>query len=141
MIELRGGKIPASLAYYSLQKVARAGFVCIGYFLLMPLCLLLLIKYVLWVPECKYLWLFGIYGYSFTIFLITTALNVVPIDWLRWSLLGLSGVVSLLFIWVEMYIYIKRQLNQHFAKFLAVCFVLAATHGIFILALKKYFLA
>lgn len=51
-IELKGGRIPANrLAYYSLEKVARAGFVCIAYFLLNPLLLLLLIKYVLWVPD------------------------------------------------------------------------------------------
>ena len=51
-MEIKSGKfIASSNAYYSLQKVARAGFVCIGYFLINPLLLLLMIKYVLWVPE------------------------------------------------------------------------------------------
>jgi hypothetical protein len=51
-IELKGGKIPHyQMAYYSLTKIARAGFVCIAYFILNPLLLLLLIKYVLMVPQ------------------------------------------------------------------------------------------
>jgi hypothetical protein len=51
-IELKGGKIPMNVfAVYSLEKVARAAFVCVAYFLLNPLLLLLLIKYMLWVPD------------------------------------------------------------------------------------------
>jgi hypothetical protein len=109
-IELKGGKIPR-LVTYSLLKVARAAFVCIAYFLLNPLLLLLLIKYVLWVPDVQYLWLFSIYGYSFTIFIITTGLYVVPIEWLRWTFLGVSGAISLLFICSEMYAMIKNRLH------------------------------
>lgn len=109
-IELKGGKIPR-LVTYSLLKVAQAAFVCIAYFLLNPLLLLLLIKYVLWVPDVQYLWLFAIYGYSFTIFIITTGLYVVPIEWLRWTFLGVSGVVSLMFICAEMYAMIKNRLH------------------------------
>lgn len=109
-IELKGGKIPR-FAIYSLEKVARAGFVCIAYFILNPLLILLLIKYVLWVPDIQYLWLFSIYGYSFTIFILTTCLNVIPIDWLRWVFLGVSGAVSLLFIWTEMYVLLKDRLQ------------------------------
>lgn len=140
-IELKGGKISQNIfAMYSLEKVARAGFVCVAYFLLNPLMLLLLIKYVLWVPDIQYLWLFAIYGYSFTIFIITTALNVVPIDWLRWVFLGISGLVSLFFIFSEMYALIKYKLEQGFCKFLFVCLFLTASHFVFIVALRKYFL-
>ena len=50
-IELKGGQIPQNLmTVYSLTKIARAGFVCVAYFILNPLLLLLLIKYVLMVP-------------------------------------------------------------------------------------------
>jgi hypothetical protein len=49
-IELKGGIIPSQqMASYSLTKIARAGFVCVAYFFLNPLLLLLLIKYVLMV--------------------------------------------------------------------------------------------
>lgn len=49
-IELKEGVVPKQmLASYSLTKIARAGFVCIAYFLLNPLLLMLLIKYVLMV--------------------------------------------------------------------------------------------
>ena len=129
------------MAYYSLEKVARAGFVCIAYFALNPLLLLLLIKYVLWVPDVRYIWLFSIYGYSFTIFILTTGLNVVPIDWIRWVFLGVSGVVSLFFIWTEMWAMIKNRLHQGTCKFIVICLILMASHAVFVLALKKYFLA
>jgi hypothetical protein len=110
-IELKGGVIPHyQSAYYSLTKIARAAFVCIAYFIANPFLLLLLIKYVLMIPEIEFLWLFAIYGYSFTIFVITTILNVIPMDWLRWVFLGVSGVVSLLFIWTEMYVLLKNRL-------------------------------
>ena len=99
------------LASYSLTKTARAGFVCIAYFLLNPLLLMLLIKYVLMVQEVRFLWLFAIYGYSFTIFIITTVLNVVPLEWLRWVFLGVSGFVSFFFVCVEMYSLVKGRLR------------------------------
>jgi hypothetical protein len=111
-IELKGGKIPLNnMTEYSMLKVARTGFVCVAYFLINPLIMMLLIKYVLWVPDVEFLWLFAIYGYSFTIFIVTTALNVVPIEWLRWVFLGLSGLISLFFIIMEMYALIKYKLE------------------------------
>jgi hypothetical protein len=136
-IELKGGRIPhQQMAYYSLTKIARAGFVCIAYFLLNPLLLLLMIKYVLMVPQVQYLWLFAIYGYSFTIFIITTVLNVVPLEWLRWVFLGVSGLVSLFFICGEMYQLLKAKLRQGLGKFFVVCLILALSHSVFVLALK-----
>ena len=97
--------------FYNLEKVARAGFVCVGYFLVNPLMVLLLVKYILWVPDIEYLWIFSVYGYSFTVFIITTALSVIPIDWLKWVFLASSGVVSLFFITLEMYTYLKYKLE------------------------------
>jgi len=140
-IEIKEGYVPKQmLASYSLTKIARAGFVCIAYFLLNPLLLLLLIKYVLMVDQVRFLWLFAIYGYSFTIFIITTVLNVVPLDWLRWVFLGVSGFVSFFFVCVEMYSLLKGKLRQGFGKFFIVCLILALSHSVFVLALKQYFL-
>ena len=140
-IELKGGVIPHyQMAYYSLTKIARAAFVCLAYFIANPFLLMLLIKYVLMVPEIEFLWIFAIYGYSFTIFLITTALNVVPIEWLKWVFLGLSGFVSLMFIIYEMFVILRNRLKQGIFKFVLICFFLAISHAIFVLALKKYFL-
>lgn len=140
-IELKGGVIPRyNSAYYSLTKIARAAFVCIAYFIANPFLLMLLIKYVLMIDEVQFLWLFAIYGYSFTIFVITTALNVIPMEWLRWVFLGVSGAVSLMFIWTEMYVLLKSRLKSSMSKFLLVCLLLGASHAIFVLALKKYFL-
>jgi hypothetical protein len=64
----------------------------------------------------------------------------VPIDWLRWVFLGVSGLVSLCFIWVEMYTILKGKLNKGISKFILLCLLLAGTHSIFVLALKNYFL-
>jgi hypothetical protein len=140
-IELKGGVIPHyNSAYYSLTKIARAAFVCIAYFIANPFLIMLLIKYVLMIEEVQFLWLFAIYGYSFTIFVITTALNVIPMEWLRWVFLGVSGAVSLMFIWTEMYVLLKNRLKSGISKFLLVCLLLGASHTIFVLALKKYFL-
>jgi hypothetical protein len=140
-IELKGGVLPHyNTAYYSLTKIARAAFVCIAYFIANPFLIMLLIKYVLMIDEVQFLWLFAIYGYSFTIFVITTALNVIPLDWLRWVFLGVSGAVSLMFIWTEMYVLLKNRLKSGMSKFVLVCLLLGASHAIFVLALKKYFL-
>lgn len=128
------------MAYYSLTKIARAAFVCIAYFIANPFLLMLLIKYVLMVSEIEFMWIFAIYGYSFTIFVITTALNVVPIEWLKWVFLGVSGGVSLMFIIYEMFVLLRSRLKQGIFKFVLICLFLAFSHAIFVLALKKYFL-
>ncbi|CDW84789.1 UNKNOWN [Stylonychia lemnae] len=109
-MDLKKGKINLAFVTYSLLKVAQAAFVCVAYFILNPLLLFLLIKYVLWVSDIQYIWLFAIYGYSFTIFIITTGLNVVPITWLKWVFLAVSGIVSLFFIVSE--IQIQSDLNS-----------------------------
>lgn len=113
---------------------------CIAYFIANPFLLMLLIKYVLMVSEIEFMWIFAIYGYSFTIFVITTALNVVPIEWLKWVFLGVSGGVSLMFIIYEMFVLLRNRLNQGIFKFVLICLLLATSHAIFVLALKKYFL-
>jgi hypothetical protein len=144
-IELQGGKLPTngrSLAYYSLNKVARSAFVVYFYFVLNPLLLLLIIKYVMNIMEVQYLWLFGIYGYSYTIFVITTALNVVPLEWLRWSFLIGSGVVSLSTIITEMFRLMRHKLKGPNAmKFGGLCVFLLLSHTLFIFSMKNYFLS
>ena len=50
-LEIKNGNFITQYLSYSLLKVARSAFVCVGYFVLNPLMLLLLIKYILWVPD------------------------------------------------------------------------------------------
>ena len=83
--------------------MARAGFVVFSYFILNPLLLLLIIRYILVINEITFLWLFGIYGYSYTVYVVTTALNVVPLDWLRWAFLIGSAIVSFFVIMSELW--------------------------------------
>lgn len=104
MYEIKHGKKPSGyMNLYSLEKVGRAAFVMVAYFLLNPLMLYLLCKYVVFVEYIKFLWLFSIYGYSFSGFIITTALTVIPVDMMDWAMLIYSGLVSMIFIFMEMY--------------------------------------
>jgi hypothetical protein len=104
--------------------------------------MMLIIKYVLNIEQVSYLWLFGIYGYSFTIFVLTTAMNIIPLDWLRWSLLGFSSLVSLIVIVTEIWSAMKDEIKgPNLAKFVMLLGFLIFTYGILILSFKKYFLA
>lgn len=102
---------------------------------------LLITKYVLFIHEMKFLWIFAIYGYSFTIFIFTTILIVIPVDMLDWVFLGVSGFTSWVFIIVELYTLIRDILSEGLCKFFIVVFYLFVSHGIFVLSLKYYFLA
>jgi len=136
----KGGVVHTSYAYYSLQKVARSSFVIFAYFITIPLMMMLLIKYVLNIEEVQYLWLFGIYGYSYTVFLLTSALNIIPLEWLRWSLLGVSATVSLIVVLTEVRMQLRDKLTN-MPKFMLLVAFLMFTYGVLVLALKKYFLA
>jgi hypothetical protein len=102
--------------------------------------LFLITRYVLFVSHIEYLWIFSIYGYSFMIFLFTTVLNIIPINWLRWVFLSLSGFNSFYFITSEMFFLIKSRLDQGWCKFLLIVIYLMLSHAVFVMALKMYFL-
>lgn len=141
MQDIKHGKVPANyLELYSLEKVARAAFVMIGYFILNPLMIYLISKYVCWIQYMEYLWIFSIYGYSFTCFIVAMALTVIPVDWMNWVVLGYSGGISMMFLFIEMYQLIKVRLGQGFGKFFLVALWVVATHVIFVIALQLYFL-
>ena len=95
---------------YSMDKVATASFVMVAYFLFNPLMILLITKYVLFVHEMKFLWILAIYGYSFTIFIFTMFLTLIPIEWLRWVFLAVAGFISVLFIILEIYVIMRDNL-------------------------------
>ena len=76
--DIKHGKVPANYyTLYSLKKVARAAFVMLAYFFLNPLMLFLLAKYVTRIKNIHYAYLFSIYGYSFTSFIICIGLTVI----------------------------------------------------------------
>lgn len=102
--------------------------------------MMLIIKYIVNVDEVEYLWLFGIYGYSFTIFLLTTVMNIIPLEWLRWSLLGVSASVSLIVVLTEIRMHLREKLTN-LPKFMLLVAFLIFTYGVLVLSLKKYFLA
>lgn len=83
---------------YSLDKVIRAAFVCISYGIANPLMIYLIAKYVMFVFEIRYLWVCSIYGYAYSVFILTIILMLIPINWLRWIFLGVSAIISIVFI-------------------------------------------
>eukprot|EP00349_Pseudokeronopsis_sp_Brazil_P002204 CAMPEP_0202963170 /NCGR_PEP_ID=MMETSP1396-20130829/7161_1 /ASSEMBLY_ACC=CAM_ASM_000872 /TAXON_ID= /ORGANISM="Pseudokeronopsis sp., Strain Brazil" /LENGTH=159 /DNA_ID=CAMNT_0049684165 /DNA_START=627 /DNA_END=1102 /DNA_ORIENTATION=- len=119
---------------YSLDKVAEACFVLVLYFVGNPLMILLLTKFVLFIHDLKFMWVLAIYGYSFSIFMLTVLLNVVPVDWAQWVFLGVSGVISWLFIMLEIYEVIRVHLQEGWGKFFIVIFYVLGSHVIFIVA-------
>lgn len=111
------------------------------YFTLNPLMELLIIRYMLNIEDVQYLWLLGIYGYSYTCYVATTGLVTVPLEWLRWALLSTSAIVSYCVILAELW----RRLGDKvrgplLGKFAMLCGYLMLSHGVFVLAMKKYFL-
>lgn len=111
------------------------------YFLLNPLFIMLIVKYTMNIAEISFLWLFGIYGYSYTIFTLTTVLNVVPLEWLRWAFVIGSGLVSLCVIIAELVRNLREKIvGPNVLKFGMLCAYLLLTHSIFVMALKRYFL-
>jgi hypothetical protein len=131
-----------SFAAYSLEKVARSSFVVFFFFTLNPLMEMLIIRYVLNIEEVQYLWLLGTYGYSYTCYVATTGLVIIPLDWLRWALLSTSAIVSLCVIVAELWRAIgdKVRGGSLLGKFAILCGYLIVSHGVFVLSMKKYFL-
>lgn len=110
--EIKHGKAPTSyMSFYSLDKVAVSGFIMISYFILNPLMIMLLAKYVLWIQYIEYTYIFSIYGYSFTAFIVGIALTVIPRDWLNWTVLIYAAATSLLSIFIEMYDLVSYKLK------------------------------
>lgn len=66
---------------------------------------------------------------------------MIPEEWLNWAVLGYAGATSLLSIFTEMYDLVSYKLKSSAAKFLIILLWLLASHGVFILALQKYFLS
>lgn len=50
-LEFKNGNFIVKNLSYSMMKVAQNAFVIIAYFILNPLMMMLLIKYILWVPQ------------------------------------------------------------------------------------------
>ena len=102
---------------------------------------MLILKYVLVIEFVSYIWLFGVYGYSFTVFVLTLPLNIIPQEWLRWTFLSASALISLCVISAELTREFGKEVKgANLFKFIIFLCLLAGTHGVLILSFKKYFL-
>ena len=81
--------------------------------------------------------IFGIYGYSFTSFLVTTLLCVIPIQSLQWCLIAYSAVTSTGFLMVTFWNDLREQLEPK--KRLMVVGFICGVQVMFLLIFKLYF--
>jgi heme/copper-type cytochrome/quinol oxidase subunit 4 len=79
----------------------------------------------------------GIYGYSFTSFLVTGFVCAVPISGLQWALIGYSALTSTGFLMVTFWNDLKETLDPK--KRLVVIAFICAVQIVFLLIFKLYF--
>lgn len=87
---------------YDVTKVAKAASLCCTYFLLNPLLLFLVAKFVLLIQEIRYLHLFTVYGYSFSSFILMSVLYVLPLEMTHVLSALIASFISLTFIFKEL---------------------------------------
>jgi len=125
---------------YSLHKISTAAFVCILYFFATPLALIFLARHLLNIQSLKYTWVFAVYGYSFSSFIVFSLVYIFPIPLLRWLMLLGAGFNSMFFIFKEMKEIIEEKIHADKQKFLGVAGFLIVSHVLFMLLLRFYFL-
>ena len=79
----------------------------------------------------------GIYGYSFTSFIITTLLCAIPSDWLQWLLISYSAITSLSFLILTYWEDFKTSLEPKYRW--AIIFVMCAVQLTLLILFKVYF--
>jgi hypothetical protein len=79
----------------------------------------------------------GIYGYSFTNFLITAFLCFIPSEGLRWGLIGYSALTSIGFLMFTYWHDLKENLDGR--KRIIVISIICAANIIFFLIFRIYF--
>ena len=79
----------------------------------------------------------GIYGYSFSTFLITSVLCTFAVDWLQWILIGYSAIVAGVFITKALWEDLKNSLEPKY-RWVAIAF-LGTIQMTLLLIFKLYF--
>jgi uncharacterized membrane protein SpoIIM required for sporulation len=124
---------------YSIERVASASFLMICYFFLNPLVLYGLANYVLLIPNVKYLYLFTVYGYSFSSFILMSVLYIVPQSFTHILTVFYAGTISLTFIFKELRQLIEERMRQDKQKFAGIAAYLVLSHLYFIYQLTSLY--
>jgi len=118
---------------YDVNKLSYAAAAIYGYLFLMPLFLFAVFKYNK--VELKFIDLLCLYGYSFFIYIPISVLCIIPINLLRWGLVGLAGIVSTSFILTNTF----TKLKGHMTKGFIILIIMAIFHIVFALSCQFYF--
>ncbi len=120
------------------QKItASTGFITL-YMVIVPLGLWLLMKIIGTGETPDYFFCLSVYGYSFSVFLPTILLYMIPSNMVKWALLIGAGLISLYFLAKELFGMIAARLQSQGVK--VASGVMIALHLIFVLMLKWRFL-
>ena len=79
----------------------------------------------------------GIYGYSFSSFIITCLLCAIPIDWLQWLLISYSAITSLSFLISTYWQDFKTSLEPKYRW--GIIFIMCAVQLTLLVLFKLYF--
>ena len=79
----------------------------------------------------------GIYGYSFSSFILTTLLCAIPIDWLQWLLISYAALTSLSFLVLTYWDDFKTSLEPKYRW--AIIFFMCAVQLTLLIMFKVYF--
>ncbi|XP_076955802.1 uncharacterized protein LOC143630765 [Bidens hawaiensis] len=81
---------------YDINLVTWSAGVFYGYVLVVPLCLYVILKY--FSAPSTLVQLFCLYGYSLFVFIPAMCLSVIPDEMFRWVITGVAGIMSALFV-------------------------------------------
>jgi NADH:ubiquinone oxidoreductase subunit 5 (subunit L)/multisubunit Na+/H+ antiporter MnhA subunit len=121
---------------YEFVPVAATVIYSIGFGL--PLLLKLIMKFMgTGFFSSSYLEVLGIYGYSFTSFILTAFLCCIPSETIRWLLIGYSALTSTAFLMITYWNDLKENLEGK--KRIIVIGIICIVQLVFFLIFKLYF--
>lgn len=98
--------------HYDITKVTGSAGLFYGYVGIVPLALYFLLKYLGVISGLVQLWC--LYGYSLFVFIPASFLTAVPVEAVRWVAVGVAGVMSALFLAVNIRSHIKTASERWF---------------------------
>ncbi|KAG6553678.1 hypothetical protein Mapa_004593 [Marchantia paleacea] len=102
----------SSAWHYDINQVTWSAGLFYGYVGIVPLALYFLLKYLTVTSGLVQLWC--LYGYSLFIFIPASFFSIVPVEIIRWVAVGLAGVMSALFLAINIRSHIKTASERWF---------------------------
>eukprot|EP00271_Cylindrocystis_brebissonii_P002946 TRINITY_DN13691_c0_g1_i1.p1 TRINITY_DN13691_c0_g1~~TRINITY_DN13691_c0_g1_i1.p1 ORF type:complete len:291 (-),score=65.43 TRINITY_DN13691_c0_g1_i1:343-1215(-) len=122
-----------SVWYYDINKVSWAAAIFYGYTAVVPAALYFLLRYLGVSSGLVQLWC--LYGYSLFVFIPTSFVSVVPLEFVRWLVVAVATVVSATFLGTNL----KTQIAVGMDKWILLVTGAVALQCLLGLILKLYF--